>query len=63
MVGSITVAQGGTGGTSFSNNKILIGNGSSVFLTDTNLHWDNTKTRLGIGNVNPQYTLDVGGSG
>jgi len=33
------------------------------FLTPTNLHWNNTNSRLGIGTINPITRLDVVGSG
>ena len=41
----------------------MIGNGTSSIITNNNLHWDNTNTRLGIGNSSPAYTLDVSGTG
>jgi hypothetical protein len=65
--GTLVVTRGGTGVSNPTANKILVGNGSSAVLQPTNLHWDNTNSRLGIGNVSPSYPLhvtgDVGWSG
>jgi hypothetical protein len=36
---------------------------SSTINSSSNLYWDNTNTRLGIGNSSPSYTLDVSGTG
>ena len=41
---------------------MLVGNGTSVVLQPTNLHWDNTNSRLGIGTSSPGYPLEVSGS-
>jgi hypothetical protein len=60
--GFLPVANGGTGQTTLTANKVLVGSGTSGVLTPTNLHWDNTNSRLGIGQT-PLYTLDVLESG
>ena len=57
----ITVAQGGTGASTLTANKVLVGNGASTPLQPTNLHWDNTNSRLGVGDTTPSYTVDVTG--
>jgi hypothetical protein len=36
---------------------------SAAISSSSNLYWDNTNTRLGIGNSSPSYTLDVSGTG
>jgi len=36
-----------------------VGNGTTAVLQPTNLHWDNTNSRLGIGTTNPQQNLTV----
>ena len=62
LTGVLPVANGGTGQTTLAANKVLVGNGTSGVLTPTNLHWDNTNNRLGIGVTNPIYDLDVNGN-
>ncbi|MEI6169155.1 MAG: hypothetical protein WCS52_18390 [bacterium] len=57
----ITVAQGGTGASTLTANKVLVGNGASTPLQPTNLHWDNTNSRLGVGDTTPSYAVDVAG--
>lgn len=55
--GIISVARGGTGQTSLASGKILVGNGADALLMPTNLHWDNTNNRLGIGTTSPTAML------
>jgi hypothetical protein len=59
--GSFSVTRGGTGRGSLAANKVLVGNDISGILQPTNLHWDNTNSRLGIGTSSPAYPLDVNG--
>jgi len=59
--GALAVARGGTG-TALTLGKVLVGNGTSPVLQPTNLHWDNTNSRLGIGNASPTQTLHVSGN-
>ena len=62
--GTLAVANGGTNTTSLTANKVMVGNGTSGVLTPTNLHWDNTNSRLGINKSNPDVALYVvGGNG
>jgi hypothetical protein len=49
-----TLAAGTTGQIQF--------NGGTNLAADSNLFWDNTNKRLGIGTAAPQYTLDISGS-
>ena len=51
--GTLPVANGGTNATTLTANKVMVGNGTSGVLTPTNLHWDNTNSRLGIGTATP----------
>jgi hypothetical protein len=39
----------------------IVGNGTGVLLQPTDLVWNNTSTRLGVGKTNPISTLDVDG--
>lgn len=57
----VTVANGGTGATSFTAGRILFGNGTSAINTSANLNWDNTNGRLGINKTGQSYALDVVG--
>ncbi len=57
--GTIGVSSGGTGATSFTAGKLLIGNGTSAVTTTTNLHWDTTNGRLGLWATSPGSKLDV----
>jgi hypothetical protein len=59
--GTLAVSYGGTGVTTLSANKVMVGNGTNIILTPANLHWDNTNSRLGVATVDPGYTLDVAG--
>jgi hypothetical protein len=59
VTGTLPVANGGTGVSSLTANKVLVGNGTDTVLTPTNLHWDNTNSRLGIGITAPRVALEV----
>jgi hypothetical protein len=61
--GVLPVANGGTNATTLTANKVMVGNGTSGVLTPTNLHWDNTNSRLGIGTSNPIVPFEVASSG
>ncbi|MDQ7778658.1 MAG: hypothetical protein RDV41_02980, partial [Planctomycetota bacterium] len=57
--GTLTVGNGGTGATNFTAGYVLFGNGTSAINTSSNLFWDNTNSRLGIGNTNPTERLEL----
>jgi hypothetical protein len=59
--GTLSVSYGGTGTTTLLSRSVLVGNGTNDILQPTDLVWDNTNTRLGIGKTNPISTLDVDG--
>lgn len=59
LSGIVPVSNGGTGQGTISPGKVLVGNGTSGILMPTDLHWDNTNNRLGIGNSSPTAKLDV----
>ena len=53
----LAVGSGGTGLTSLTAGYIPFGAGTSAFGSDSNLFWDNTNKRLGVGTSSPQTTL------
>jgi hypothetical protein len=61
-LGTLNVAQGGTGTTNLTSGQILIGNGTNAVIQNNNFTWDNTNSRVGIGKTNPSTTLDVSGN-
>jgi hypothetical protein len=61
VTGTLPVAKGGTGKSSLTANKILVGNGTDTVRSPINLHWDNTSSRLGIGTSSPADGLHVNG--
>jgi hypothetical protein len=60
VTGTLIVGNGGTGQTTLTANKVLVGNGTTGILSPTNLHWDNSNSRLGITETSPQRHLHVG---
>ena len=62
VTGVLPVANGGTNTSTLAANKVMVGNGTSEVLTPTNLHWDNTNSRLGIGTSSPSWNLEVNGN-
>jgi hypothetical protein len=55
VTGTLAVANGGTGQTSFTAGQIHFGS----FSTSANLFWDNSNTRLGVGTNSPAVTFAV----
>jgi hypothetical protein len=60
--GTLNVAQGGTGKTSLTSGKLLIGNDTNAVIQSDNLSWNNNNSWLGIGKPTPSTTLDVAGN-
>lgn len=58
--GTLAVLNGGTNTGTLTANKVMVGNGTSGVITPTNLHWDNTNSRLGIGTNAPGKLFSVG---
>lgn len=58
----VSVANGGTGATTFTAGRVLFGAAAAALNTSANLFWDNTNNRLGIGTGAPTRTLDVNGT-
>jgi hypothetical protein len=61
-LGTLNVAQGGTGTNSLTSGQILIGNDTNAVIQNNNFTWDNNNNRLSIGKTNPSTTLDVSGN-
>ena len=57
--GTLAVSNGGTGKSSLTADKILVGSGTDTIKSPTNLHWDNTNSRLGIGTSSPGYYVHL----
>jgi len=62
--GTLGVARGGTGtGTAFTAGSVVFAGASGVYTQDnSNLFWDDTNNRLGIGTTSPTYDLSLGGA-
>jgi len=64
VTGVLPVANGGTGtSTSFTTGSIVFAGASGIYSQDnTNLFWDDTNNRLGVGTPTPGATIDVAGN-
>ena len=53
--GTLGVGNGGTGATSFTSGRVLLGNGAATFSTYSDLSWDSANARLqtGAGGLQP----------
>ena len=61
--GALPVSKGGTGMQSFTNGSILFySSGASLSQDNSNLFWDNTTKRLGIGANTPTSEVNVNGT-
>lgn len=58
----LPVSRGGTGTGSFTIGSLLFYNGSTITEDNSNLFWDDTNNRLGIGTSSPTSTLEVSGN-
>ena len=61
VTGTLPVGNGGTGtATAFTAGSVVFAGASGVYAQDNaNFFWDNTNKRLGLGNTNPGYFLDI----
>jgi hypothetical protein len=62
LASALGVGSGGTGWTNIGSGSILFGNGSSALATSSNLYWDNTDGRLGIGTTSSTAILTLDSS-
>ena len=60
--GVLGVDSGGTGLSSLTSGYIPFGAGTSAFGSSSNLFWDNTNARLGIGTATPVNAVDISGT-
>ena len=58
VTGTLGTSYGGTGLSTYSLGQIFFG-ATSNFGQSSNLYWDNTNNRLGLGTSTPSYTLDI----
>jgi len=61
-LGTVAVAGGGTGSTSFTAGSVVFSNGSILTQDNANFFYDDTNNRLGLGTVTPGDTLHVVGA-
>lgn len=61
ITGTLPVNKGGTGLSSFTPNKLVVGNLNASLLTPSDLHWDVNNSRLGIGITTPKSKFHVVG--
>ena len=58
--GTLAVTKGGTGASTFTAGSIVFAGASGVYSQkNTNLYWDDSSNRLGIGTATPAVTLAV----
>ena len=60
--GTLGVPYGGTGRTTLTANRLLVGNNANAVEPATNLFWDHGSSRLGINTVAPSEALEVDGT-
>lgn len=60
--GTLNVRRGGTGNSSLSRNKVLVGDGTDPVRLPSKLHWDFANDKLGVGLTSPAEQLHVHGN-
>ena len=62
LAGTLNVANGGTGASTFTAGAVLFGNGASAIATDSaNLFFNDSTNQLGVGTASVNETLTVNG--
>ena len=60
VTGTLAVARGGTGASTFTAGSIVFAGAAGVYSQkNTNLYWDDSSNRLGIGTASPAVTFAV----
>lgn len=59
VTGTLPLGNGGTGSTAFTAGSIPFSNGTILTQDNSNLFWDASNARLGIGNTSPQGTINI----
>ncbi|MEI6346149.1 MAG: immunoglobulin-like domain-containing protein [bacterium] len=62
VTGTLSVANGGTGATSYTAGSITFSDGTNLTQDNANLFWNNSSKYLGIQTATPGYPLDVNGT-
>jgi hypothetical protein len=62
ITGILGVPNGGTGLSTLTAGYIPFGAGTSAFGSSSNLFWDNTNTRLGVGTASPDSVITFAGN-
>jgi len=62
-IGTLPVSNGGTGLTTLTQGYIPFGQGTSALGSSSNLFWDSTNNRLGIGTSSPSVQVEIAGQG
>jgi hypothetical protein len=58
-LGTVPVANGGTGATTLTQGQVLFGTGITAISNSSSFYWDSVNLRLGIGTNAPAYPLHV----
>lgn len=59
LTGTVGVANGGTGQTSFNAGYVLFGNSTTNIASSSSFFWDDSSKRLGIGTTSPNTSLHI----
>jgi hypothetical protein len=62
VTGQLGATNGGTGLSTLTQNKVLVGNGTGAVIVPDELHWDPINSRLGVGTSTPAQKIDVAGN-
>lgn len=60
--GTMPVSKGGTGNSSFTAGSVMFSDGTNITQKNSNLFWDNSNNRLGVGTNTPTVPLEINGA-